>query len=170
MPKPSDDPSFFQRAPPPGQSRESSIVLDRLGRFWHDGELVQHPRLLQRFHAWIRRHPDDGRYILSNGYDWTYFTVEDVPFFVQHVERNARGLALSLSDGTSELLEPASLASGAGGALYLRVKQGAFPARFTPQAQLELAPWLASGPGNKLWLDCGGDHFPIPEDDALHPP
>ena len=26
------------------------------------------------------RHPDDGRYILTNGYDWTYFTVDDAPY------------------------------------------------------------------------------------------
>jgi len=43
--KPGDHPDFYRFAPPPGTSRESSIVLDREGRFWHEGERVEHPAL-----------------------------------------------------------------------------------------------------------------------------
>ena len=67
---------------PEGRSRESTIRLDADGRFFHEGERVEHPGLEAAMHTWIARHPDDGRYILTNGYDWTYFTVDDVPFFV----------------------------------------------------------------------------------------
>ena len=38
--KPGDHPDFYRLAPPPGASRESTIVLDGEGRFWHDGEHV----------------------------------------------------------------------------------------------------------------------------------
>jgi uncharacterized protein len=80
---PIDHPDFFRRAPPPGQSRESTIMLDGEGRFWHAGELVRHPGMQEAFASWISRHPDDGRHILCNGYDWSYFDVQDVPFFVR---------------------------------------------------------------------------------------
>ena len=67
---PGDHPDFYRLAPPPGASRESTIVLDGEGRFWHDGEHVDHPALEQALRSWIGRHPDDGRLILTNGYDW----------------------------------------------------------------------------------------------------
>ena len=38
--------------------------------------------MAKAFAKWVRRHPDDGRWILSNGYDWCYFTVEDTGYFV----------------------------------------------------------------------------------------
>ena len=38
------------------------------------------PGLAAGLHRWIGRHPDDGRYVLKNGYDWSYFTVDDAPY------------------------------------------------------------------------------------------
>ena len=46
--KPGDHPDFYRFAPPPGASRQSTIVLDGEGRFCHDGERVDHPALEQR--------------------------------------------------------------------------------------------------------------------------
>ena len=95
--RPGDHPEFFRFPAPEGRSRESSIVLDAQGRFHHDGELVEHPGMARAFASWIDRHPDDGRFILNNGYDWSYFRVEDVPFFVLGVREQAgqaRALAL----------------------------------------------------------------------------
>ncbi|HSC86511.1 MAG TPA: hypothetical protein VLC09_04545 [Polyangiaceae bacterium] len=140
--KPGEHPEFFRFPAPEGRSRESSIVLDGSGRFWHEGELVEHAGMARAFASWIRRHPDDGRFILSNDYDWTYFTVEDVPYFVRHLRVDEAGAKLQLSDGSDEPLDVASLREGRGGALYCRVKQGAFEARFTPEAQTLLAPLL----------------------------
>src|SRR5205809_4885030 len=79
--RPGDHPEFFRFPAPEGRSRESSIVLDREGRFHHNGALVEHPGMARAFASWIDLHPDDGRFILNNGYDWSYFRVEDVPFF-----------------------------------------------------------------------------------------
>ena len=69
--KPGDHPEFFRFPAPEGRSRESTIRLDAEGRFHHEGNVVEHPKLAEAFHTWIARHPDDGRYILTNGYDWT---------------------------------------------------------------------------------------------------
>jgi hypothetical protein len=168
-PRPSDHPEFFRLAPPPGQSRQSSIRLDGEGRFWHEGALVEHPALQAAFHRWIRRHPDDGRYILENGYDWCYFTVEDVPCFVTALAATAAGLVVTLADGTQEPLDPTTLREGAGGALYARVKAdapgGAWDAKLTRAAQAALLPFVVEGPaadGGGPCLVIGGRRYPLP--------
>jgi hypothetical protein len=141
--KPGDHPDFFRLAPPPGTSRESSIVLDREGRFWHDGERVDHPALAAAMRGWIALHPDDGRLILTNGYDWTYFRVEDAPFTVDALRLEPDGgVTLRLFDGTEEALDPDTLCLGEGGVVYARVKAGRFEARFSRHAQTQLAPLL----------------------------
>lgn len=158
---PQDHPEFFRLPPPPGQSRESTIRLDGDGRFWHAGELVRHPGMQAAFATWIRRHPDDGRYVLCNGYDWSYFGVDDVPHFVRGLRPAPSGLELELSDGTSELLDAASLRQGARDALYCRVKGGQLEARFTPGAQTALLPYLVEGAEGEVLLELGGRRFRI---------
>jgi uncharacterized protein len=144
--KPGDHPEFFRFPAPEGRSRESTLRLDATGRFWHDGDRVEHPGLAAAFHSWISRHPDDGRYILTNGYDWTYFTVDDAPFFVRSVRIEPDRVLLLLSDGSEEPWSPESTRIGPDSALYARVKTGArggpFEAKFTPHAQASLEPVL----------------------------
>jgi hypothetical protein len=144
--KPGDHPEFFRYPAPEGASRESTIRLDGEGRFSHEGEPVLHPGLAAAMHTWIRRHPDDGRFILSNGYDWTYFGVEDAPFFVRSIHEIEGHIQLELSDGTQEGWDPARSRLGPDGALYTEVKRGLpggpFDAKFTRYAQTALAPFL----------------------------
>jgi hypothetical protein len=144
--KPGDHPEFFRFPAPEGRSRESTIRLDGEGRFHHDGALVEHPKLAAALHGWIARHPDDGRYILTNGYDWTYFTVDDVPYFVRSVRDEGGDAVLVLSDGTEEPLDPSTLRPNDRGELYLKVKReargGPFDAKMTRFAQTQLAPFL----------------------------
>jgi uncharacterized protein len=144
--KPGDHPEFFRFPAPEGRSRESTIRLDREGRFFHNDEPVEHPKLADALHTWIARHPDDGRYILTNGYDWTYFTVEDVPYFVRAVHERDGEAVLVLSDGTEELLDPATVRANERGELYLAVKRdaagGPFDAKLTRFAQTQLGPFL----------------------------
>jgi hypothetical protein len=149
--KPGDHPEFFRLPAPEGASRESTIRLDAEGRFFHEGQLVEHPKLAAAMHTWIRRHPDDGRFILSNGYDWTYFTVEDAPFFVQRIEPDGTQAWLDLSDGTREEWHPERTSEDERGALYTEVKAtapgGPFRARLTRHAQTSLAPLLVESGG-----------------------
>ena len=144
--KPGDHPEFFRFPAPEGRSRESTLRLDASGRFWHEGARVEHAGLSAALHSWIARHPDDGRYILTNGYDWTYFTVDDAPYFVRAVRIDAERVTLVLSDGTEETWEPEATRIGEGDALYASVKRGApggpFEAKFTTHAQASLAPAL----------------------------
>jgi len=149
--KPGDHPDFFGLAAPEGRSRESSIRLDADGRFWHEGHPVEHAGLAAALHTWIRRHPDDGRYILSNGYDWTYFTVDDAPYFVRQLRIEPERILLVLSDTTEEAWQPETTRIGEGGALSTTVKRGApggpYEAKFTRHAQSSLAPVLVEVDG-----------------------
>jgi hypothetical protein len=140
--KPSDHPEFFRLPPPEGRSRESSIVLTRDGRFFHDGAPVEHPGMKKAFASWLSQHPDDGRDILSNGYDWTYLTVEGARRFVQSVRDRGGEPELTLLDGRELKLDPTAVSCDDEGKLWLALPEGE-KACFTPAAQLELAPWLS---------------------------
>jgi len=149
--KPGDHPEFFRFPAPEGRSRESTLRLDAEGRFWHDGALVEHAGMKAALHGWISRHPDDGRYILTNGYDWTYFTVDDAPYFVTVLRPRADVVVLVLSDGTEEAWDPSSTRTGPDGALYATVKArargGPFEAKFSRHAQGSLEPLLVEVAG-----------------------
>lgn len=153
--KPGDHPDFYRFAAPPGRSRESSIRLDRQGRFWHDGDLVENEALSQALHRWIARHPDDGRYILTNGYDWTYFVVDDAPYFVTSAQVAEDRIDVTLSDGTTEALSSEGLRTGQDGALYAMVKGGEFPAKFSRHAQIALEPAMVPIDEERVGLRIG---------------
>ncbi len=137
-------------------------MLDAHGQFWDHGERVTHAAMQDVFATWIRRHPRDGRYVLCNGYDWTYFRVEDVPYFVRGLGGAPAAPTLLLSDHSEELLDPTQLRVGAHDALYCRVKGGEFEARFTQAAQLALAPYVQEGPRGEIVLVVAGRDYPAP--------
>jgi hypothetical protein len=161
--KPGDHPEFFRFPAPEGRSRESTLRLDGQGRFWHDGRLVEHLGLAAALRSWIARHPDDGRYILTNGYDWTYFTVDDAPYFVDALRIEPGQVVLRLYDGTEEPWDPQATRVGGDGALYTPVKHnapgGPFEAKFSRHAQASLEPVLVpSAEGGPAVLVGGGVH------------
>ncbi len=157
--KPGDHPEFFRFPAPAGRSRESQIVLHSDGRLSNHGELIEHEGIRRAFSRWIRRHPDDGRFILSNGYDWTYLRVEDTPFFVEGIRfDDPPHVLIELSDGTVEELDGATLAVDGADHVYCRVKNETEWARFCRSAQLKLEPLLdevegeiAFRWGGRLW-------------------
>jgi hypothetical protein len=159
--KPGDHPDFYRLAPPPGTSRESTIRLDGDGKFWHEGQRVDHPSLEKALHGWIARHPDDGRFILTNGYDWTYFQVDDAPYTVRSLRVSGDAVTLELSDDSEEPLAPETLRVGRGDALYAKVKEGRFEARFSRHAQTALAPILEESSDHSLRLRIGPRAYAI---------
>lgn len=166
--KPGDHPDFFQFPAPAGRSRESTVRIDALGRFWHDGQQVEHDGMNRAFSNWINLHPDDGRFILENGYDWTYFNVDDAPFFVRtlsirsdvNVPENSV-ISILLSDGLEEDLKLSTVREGSGDALYCRVKNDKFEAKFTPVAQVALAPLLRETPQGEVLIVHQGKEYVI---------
>ncbi len=148
--KPADRPDYYAAPAPEGRSRESTIVLDPNGFFFHEGERVEPGRIASALHTWISRHPDNGRFILDNGYDWTYFTVLDSPYVVTSVDVAGDDAYVTLSDGTAEPLYPARLSVDPAGLLRMSVKAsargGPFNAKFSRFAQNQVAPLLMERP------------------------
>lgn len=146
--------------PPPGTTRETAIRRDARGRWWNGPDPITHPLLVRAFDAWIDRAPD-GRYCLKNDINWAYVTIEGAPIDVRACRLGPGGAELELSDGRREPLAPATLAEGPDGALYCRVRQGRFPARFDAHAAMQLGEALeesAEGPALRL----GGELYRPP--------
>jgi hypothetical protein len=160
--KPGDHPDFFRFAPPPGTSRESTIVLRKDGTFLHDGEVVEHRALHKALASWIALHPDDGRLILTNGYDWTYFAAEDAPMHVTSIDTEKTPPELTLFDDSTEPLAPETMCLGEDGVVHCRVRGGTLEARFSRHAQTQLAPLLVQADGGSATIRVGEHDFPLP--------
>ncbi len=159
---PADAPDFFERPAPEGRSRESRIRLDLQGQFWHDGARVENLRMRHAFATWIERHPANGRFILNNGYDWGYFTVEDAPFFVERIDAQAGAPLLVLSDGSTQALALSEVWIGQNDVVYVSQHGSAFTAKFTRDAQLQLEPWLEELTTGEIGLALNGELKAIP--------
>jgi uncharacterized protein len=144
--------------------RESSgLKLDREGRFFHQGTPVEHARTVAVLHAGLHR-AEDGRWATRIGRDWGYVDVEDAARFVRRIEPRGGVLRGQLATGEWVEIDPATLASGADDALYVRLPDGE-RARLTRPAQLSLLPFLAeSGDAFELRLPEGA--FPIGKDEG----
>jgi hypothetical protein len=130
--------------------RENShIRLDREGRFWHEGALVEHPRVAEAFHRGLARAPD-GRPTITFGRTWCYIETEGVLYLVRTaIGRLNQGGALTsaivrLDDGSEETvaLTARTVGMDGSGVLYLRVKAGKEWARLLPPAQAELGRYV----------------------------
>ena len=130
---------------PPGYSRETTIRIDRDGRFWHDGQPVEHRGLQSAFSGWIDVDPESGRYILRNKIHWVFVEADDAPLVVQRVQPGAPP-TLELSDGSSEPLAATTLRIDGDEVPYCDVRGGKLPARFSHSAAFTLGEWLLEHP------------------------
>jgi uncharacterized protein len=144
----------------------SGLRLDAEGRFWHRGELVEHARTLAVLHAGLHRAPN-GRWATRIGPEWGYVQVDDAARFVRRIELAGDRLRAQLATGAWVDVEPATLASGAGDALYVRLPDGE-RARLTRTAQLSLADHLREE-GGGFALDLGGRRVRIARDAGPEP-
>ena len=146
------------------QLRETGLKLDRQGRWWHEGQLVEHPRLVAALHRWLDR-DEQGRYVLRLDDDRTaWVEVEDAPYIVRTLELDVPGRAvriyLHLSDGGEEELDYASLRVGGDNALYCGGIKGRFEARFSRQAYYLLGE-LIEATEEGFALRAAGELWPI---------
>lgn len=141
--------------------RQTGLRLDREGRWWHEGQVVEHGGLLAALHRWLDR-LEDGRYVLRlDERRYAYVDVEDAPYQVRTVIRDpGQPLRLLLSDGSEEVLDPETLSVGDDHALYCRVKQGRFEARFSRGAYYLLADQIEETDGGFAFGD-GAHRVPL---------
>jgi len=139
---------------------DSGIRLDRFGRWWHDDELIEHPRIIEAFNTGLSP-TDDGRYRLEFGSDWCFVEVEDAAYTVRAVDVTPEErVSIRLSDRTAELLEISSLKLDRDGVLSCRVKRGRAKARFSRESQFALGDLLQEKDG-ALVLRAGSREFPV---------
>ena len=154
------DPKILQQL-----REQSGLRLDKEGRFWHRGGLVEHARTSAVLHQGIHRAPD-GRWATRIGKDWGYLDVEDAALWIRRIDPLADRLNAQLASGDWVDVDPSTLASGAEDALYARVRGER--ARLTRAAQLSLSDHLREERG-RFFLDLGGKSFPIGRDPGPEP-
>jgi hypothetical protein len=152
-------------APPlPGRwhtREDSGLRLDRQLRWWHDGERIDHPNIVEAFNRGVRVE-DDGRLTLHFGNDWCFIEAEDCAFGVVAVDvSEGDRLSVRLSDRTAEWLDASSLAVDDEGVLTVRVKGGKAKARFSRDAQMQLANFFVERDG-RLDLVVNGRRWETP--------
>jgi len=124
------------------------IRLDAQGRWWHAGQIIEHPRIHELFSRSVDE-TEGGTHVLKI-WRFTYpITVEDTPYFVTgvRVDASAPAVTLRLNDGSEEAL-PSELTLSGENRLVARVKEGRFEARFLRTAYhdlLQLAEEEAGG-------------------------
>jgi hypothetical protein len=142
-------------------TRESRIRIDRDGRFWHEGQRVEHEKLERALASWLALDPASDRYILRNALDWCFITVDDAPLVARAARVEPDGaVALTLSDGTREPLDPATLRVDADDVPYCDVHAAALPCRFDRTAAFTLLG-AAEPEGEGFTLVLGGRRYPI---------
>jgi uncharacterized protein len=140
---------------------QSGLRLDREGRFWHRGDLLEHARTIAALHRGLHR-AEDGRWAVRIGPEWGYVDVEDAGRFVRRIVPGADGLSCQLATGEWVDVDPATLAAGSDDALYVRLCDGE-RARLTRAAQLSLADHLHEGEGS-FFLELGQKRHRIGRD------
>jgi uncharacterized protein len=144
-------------------TREASgITLDRDQRWWHDGEPVEHPNIIEAFNRGLKVQ-DDGRYKLEFGNDWCFVEVQGAAYRALMLDEGEEGrLSVRLSDRTAEWLDVASLALDGEGVMTAAVKAGKARARFSREAQFALGERMVEE-GGALKLRCGATLVPLPD-------
>ena len=106
-----------------------TIRLDSRGNWTHEGSDFENTRVVSLFNRSVARTPG-GTWVLEIA-PFTYpITVDDTGFFVDHIDLNATPPLLTLSDETTETLDPQTLHYQPEDTLYCTIKNGQYTARF----------------------------------------
>jgi uncharacterized protein len=139
---------------------DSGIELDETLRWWHDGEPIEHPKIIETFNRGLKV-AEDGRFKLEVGNDWCFVKVHGPAFGVVAVDVSDDGLSVRLTDRTAELMDPSTLALSADGVLTVKVKDGRATARFSRDAQFQLGELVEATERGPV-LRAGGREWALP--------
>ncbi len=156
-----------EAAPSPGPPplRPFGLLLHRDARWTHEGVPILNPKLRARFDRSVRYLPDEDKYVVQIGRFRGEIEIEEVGFFVRSVDTDSG--RITLSDRSTEALDPASLRpSSDGEALLCTVKRDllpdGLPALFTHAAQAELLHAVQEE-GEEVVLPLAGVRHRIPQ-------
>ena len=122
--------------------------IDREGTWRHEGVEVTHPAVLRNLYANLRAEGE--AHHLEAGPLRVPVQVDDAPFVVVRAAAEAASgtIEIHLSDGSQEVLDTATLVLDRRGIPYCLVKRGAFRARLSIAAWLQLAERIEADPGS----------------------
>jgi hypothetical protein len=138
---------------PFGLSRETEIMRTADGRWFHEGEPIDNPKLARAFDRWVTR-AEDGRYCLKNDINWAYFQLEGAPYFVRAVRTEGGRATLLLSNDAEVALVARSVREGPDGVLYCDAYPGE-AARFESHAAVQLGELLEEDAQGPFLRDAG---------------
>ena len=142
--------------------REEAVFrLDRRGRWHGEGGEFRHKRIIDHFHASIRK-DKDGFHLMQRHRDFrekVYFPYEDTPLFVFDVIKGEE-IRLILNTGRKMKLQPKKLFIR-GDDLYMRA--GDDRIKFTERALIRISPFLAFE-GTQTYIKFRGRRYKIPEE------
>ncbi len=122
------------------------------------------PALVRQFYSTITK-MGDGEYVVACEGELCRIRVEDAPSFVEDVELRERppgrlaAVTLRLASGASEPLDPATLETGRGGALYCTDSRG-LRSRFQRRPHLALSRYIEERGGRYL-LPLAGREYKV---------
>jgi hypothetical protein len=119
------------------------IYVDKEGRMWHQGAEMIHKGINRLLTDHVEL-DNNGCYIIRFKGQECYVEVEDTLFVINRVVASVSDgppdrLKITLNDGTSEELDPATLRQNQENIMYATVKSGRFPARFLRTGYYQLA-------------------------------
>jgi hypothetical protein len=140
------------------------LVLHYDGHWTHEGQPITHQKIRKVFDRSVRFLPDEGKYVVQMGRFRGEIQCEESAFFVRCFDPEEG--SLSLSDQSSEQLDPGSLTlSARDGAFLCCIKKNLSPgghrARFLHAAQSELLNAVEEVEGEPQ-LRMGGKLYPLP--------
>ncbi|MCB2228112.1 MAG: hypothetical protein KQH53_15635 [Desulfarculaceae bacterium] len=134
------------------------IQVSPEGQMSSAGRPMVHPTIIKLIYDSVRL--EDGHYVVTIDGKSCELEVADTFFVVNRVVFQGEGATVSLNDGSSEALDPATLRMGDNEIIYCTVKNGAFPARFLRQAYYQLAEKIVEA-GDGFALELGGKKWEL---------
>ncbi|MEN8159054.1 MAG: hypothetical protein ABFS41_03170 [Myxococcota bacterium] len=146
--------------------RPFGLRLHHDGRWSHEGQPIRNRRLREHFDRHVVYLPDEGKVVVTLRHFRGEIEVEEAAFFVRAFEPADGHIALS--DGSVEVLDPATLAlSPIDEALLCRVKRELAPegllARFSHGAHAELMQAIEEEEEGGLVLRVGEAMHRLPD-------
>ncbi|MBC7358405.1 hypothetical protein SAMN02745206_01424 [Desulfacinum infernum DSM 9756] len=144
------------------------IHVDAEGDWYYGNRLIFRKEILQTFYEHLGR-GDDGGYFLEWQGKLHPIRVDDTPFVITRVDMvnddaGTQRIRLTLKHlDEPEWLDPETVWVGRDNVLYCRVRDGAFPARFSRPAYYQIAQWIEPDEaGEGFSLRVGDRTYPVP--------
>ncbi|KIX13503.1 DUF1285 domain-containing protein [Dethiosulfatarculus sandiegensis] len=148
-------PEGWQGRYPPCQ-----IQVNNNGELLHNGAPLVHPGIIELIYQSVHLDEDGVYYLYMDGKK-CQLEVADTFFVITRVDIKDDNLVLTVSDGSKQELDPASLYIGKDEVLYCRVHEGRFPARFQRAAYYQITDWVKETEAG-FALSLGGRLHPLP--------